>query len=133
MLHDDAITALALSPDGAVLASASKDGRLKAWSLAKGECVRRFTGPQAAALAFSRDGSQLLTGGFDGIARSVYNLASLNRSATVPSGIIPSTCSTYGLRSGKALKEFRGHTSFINSVAYMADGETVVTGEGLSY
>ena len=69
MLHDECITAVALSPDGAVLASASRDGRLKAWALGKGECVRRFAGPQAAALAFSRDGSQLLVGGFDGIVR----------------------------------------------------------------
>lgn len=53
---------------------------------------------------------------------------SSGRSAPPPLPRVSPACSLYGLRSGKILKEFRGHSSFVNSVAFMADGETVVTG-----
>ncbi len=48
--------------------------------------------------------SQLLTGSFDCTAR------------------------IHGLKSGKTLKELRGHTSYVNSVCYAAEGTRVVTG-----
>lgn len=32
----------------------------------------------------------------------------------------------HGLKSGKTLKEFRGHTSFINEVIYTVDGHSVI-------
>lgn len=89
-----AVTCVAVSRDGGLLASGSKDGKIKVWRLATGECLRRF--PTAhpdggvAALAFSADttlssatvaadaataaagaaaGSLLLSGGLDGVAR----------------------------------------------------------------
>ena len=70
-----AVIALAISGDSQLLASASKDGKVKVWRLATGECVRRFAKSHgdggAASLAFSRDGMQLLSGGFDGVVRRV--------------------------------------------------------------
>jgi WD40 repeat-containing protein SMU1 len=89
-----AVTCVAVSRDGGLLASGSKDGKIKVWRLATGECLRRF--PTAhpdggvGALAFSADttlssataaadaataaagaaaGSLLLSGGLDGVAR----------------------------------------------------------------
>lgn len=32
----------------------------------------------------------------------------------------------HGLKSGKTLKEFRGHTSFVNEVVYTVDGHSVI-------
>jgi WD40 repeat protein len=55
------------------------------------------------SLAFSRDGSQLLSSSFDATAR------------------------VHGLKSGKMLKEFRGHTSYVNHAIYSGDGSKVVT------
>lgn len=151
MMHDDAVLALAISkPDGELLATGSRDGALKVWRIATGECLRKFASPHGTnaleasasgaapaaaggsagaagaagaavggaggaaaataagsgsgavtALAFTRDGSQLLSGGFDGIVK------------------------LHGLRSGKTLKEYRGHTAGITSIAVAGDGSVV--------
>lgn len=36
-------------------------------------------------------------------------------------------CSVHGLKSGKTLKEFRGHTSFVNDAIFGADGSHVIS------
>jgi WD40 repeat-containing protein SMU1 len=54
-------------------------------------------------LAFAKDGSQLASGSFDGTAR------------------------LHGLRSGKTLRELRGHGSYVNDVLWSADGGRLVT------
>jgi len=36
-------------------------------------------------------------------------------------------CRIHGLKSGKTLKEFRGHTSFVNNAEFAADGHHVIT------
>lgn len=33
----------------------------------------------------------------------------------------------HGLKSGKLLKEFRGHTSFVNNAIFTSDGSRVIT------
>jgi WD40 repeat-containing protein SMU1 len=143
MMHDDAVLALTISrPDGELLATGSRDGRVKVWRIATGECLRRFNNPHGGAfgegagggaaggaaggragggaagesaaaaaaaagasgvtaLCFSRDASQLLTGGFDGVVK------------------------VHGLRSGKTLKEYRGHSGTITSVVVAGDGSAV--------
>lgn len=155
MLHDDAILSLAISkPDGELLATGSRDGALKVWRIATGECLRKFAAPHSTsaleasasgaaaaaggpsvgagaggtavggagggaaaaaaaasgsgsgavtALAFTRDGTQLLSGGFDGIVK------------------------LHGLRSGKTLKEYRGHAAGITSIAVAGDGSVVTS------
>lgn len=37
-------------------------------------------------------------------------------------------CRIHGMKSGKSLKEFRGHTSYVNDVHFMSDGHHVVSG-----
>ena len=48
-----------------------------------------------------RDASHVLSASFDGLAR------------------------VHGLKSGRMLKEFRGHTSYVNAAIYSADGGQV--------
>jgi WD40 repeat-containing protein SMU1 len=42
--------------------------------------------------------------------------------------VVPQTARIHGIKAGRTLKEFRGHTSFVNSVAYTHDNTRVVTG-----
>lgn len=62
--HTDAIIAIAFSPDGSQLASASRDKTIKLWNLKTGEVVRSIAGAeqQLSSVAWSRDGKRLASG-----------------------------------------------------------------------
>ena len=53
-------------------------------------------------IQFSKDNSQLLSASFDMSVR------------------------VHGLKSGKTLKEMRGHSSYVNSVGFTPDGHQVI-------
>ena len=66
-----------------------------------GQCLRRFEsahGDGVTSVALSREGSHVLSGSYDGLAR------------------------VHGIKSGKMLKEFRGHTSYVNDAVSSPDG-----------
>jgi WD40 repeat-containing protein SMU1 len=94
--HDRAVTALAISNDGTMLASGSDEGKVKVWRVDTGKCLRTIEAHQnaVACMSFSPDGSHILTGGRDGMVRE------------------------FGLRTARMLKELRGHTAFVNHVSY---------------
>ena len=100
MLHpgDVAITALAVSPDAELLASADGCGGIRVWKLLTGACIRRWDAAHASAvasLAFSPDGTKVLSAGPDGAAR------------------------VHGLRSGQLLRELRGHDGFVTCARFL--------------
>jgi WD40 repeat protein len=74
------------------------------WRVRSGQCLRKFDHAHSqgvTCVSVSRDGTQVLSGSFDGTVR------------------------VHGLKSGKMLKEMRGHTSFVNHVAFTSDGSQV--------
>jgi WD40 repeat protein len=79
-------------------------GMIKVWKLASGRCIQRFERAHSegvTSVALSTDSAQVLSASFDGSVR------------------------VHGLRSGKMMKEFRGHRSYVNSAIYSLDGAQV--------
>mmetsp|Transcript_49768 Transcript_49768/g.119305 ORF Transcript_49768/g.119305 Transcript_49768/m.119305 type:complete len:512 (+) Transcript_49768:24-1559(+) len=101
MMHEDAVLSLAWSKDSEIVATGDQGGKIKIWKVRTGQCVRKFERAHVqgvTCLAFSRDSTQLCSASYDASMRM------------------------HGLKSGKTLKEMRGHTSYINHCAYTADG-----------
>lgn len=74
------------------------------WKVATGRCLQRFEKAHSegvTSVAFSIDSTHVLSASFDGSVR------------------------VHGLRSGRMLKEFRGHKSYVNCAIYSLDGSQV--------
>jgi WD40 repeat protein len=111
--HTGAVTAVAFSPDGTKIVTASRDGTSRVWWSESSE--PRILGRHdktVQSVAFSPDGKSVVSSSDDGTAK-VWSLddASLQRSS-----------------GGKAASKVFQGSSYIRSVAFSLDGTKVVAG-----
>ncbi|MBB5857471.1 hypothetical protein ACFQ05_31680 [Amycolatopsis umgeniensis] len=114
--HTDVVTAVAFSPDGRILITASMDEHLRVWNVS--DATRPVLLGQAAdsgsrvhAMAFSPDGRTVATGSMSGAVR-LWNVADPARPVEL----------------GGYLKDrdgFRGQVGTIDAVAFSPDGHTL--------
>ena len=104
--HLSTVSAVAMSPDGTIMASGSYDLTIKLWRVADGALLRTLSGHAAEvrSVAFSSDGSMIVS-------------ASSDRSVRI-----------WRTSDGLPLRTFIGHTDVVRSVAFSPDGSTVVSG-----
>lgn len=139
MMHEDSVLCINFSSDADFIATGAKDGKIKvlrgiesylnirsgryrlesAFEGTQFFCItgNRFDGAHnqgVTCVVFAKDGSQILSGSFDQTARYLFVCKEfIDR--------------IHGLKSGKTLKMFRGHTSFVNDCLYSNEGTRVVT------
>jgi WD40 repeat protein len=111
-----AVTALAISPDGNLLAAGGDDGVIRLWDPQAGQLLQSWAGHEGSveALAISPDGTFLVSGGADKTVR-VWDLATLGDPALSPGDVL-------------ARLQLQGHTGLINSVAISPDGRWIASG-----
>jgi WD40 repeat protein len=149
--HLALVESLAWSPDGRFLASGTYQA-VTIWDVWTGLVRRRLDGfaDRVVALAFSRGGKLLATGGgapteegevkvFEAATGKLVTEVKNGHSDTVfgvsfrPDGKVLATCGadkfvkTWEVPSGKAIKSFEGHTHHVLDVGWKADGKLLAS------
>jgi WD40 repeat protein/serine/threonine protein kinase len=150
--HTRILTAVAYSPDGRYLASASgidapkEDGEVKVWDAADGRCRMTLHPPgSVAGLAFSLDGDTLAVAAGDTTVRLIETatgrelhtlrghvdradrVAFSPRGSRLASGDLKGTVIVWDTNTGQEVRRLRAHADRIVSLAYSADGERLAS------
>lgn len=147
--HGDAVTCVALSADGTQALTGSADKTVAVWEVASGRRVRGFAGHEGAvrSVAFDRTGKWAasagqdhtirlwaLDGGLDkvltGHADQVASIAFSPTEDRLLSGGWDNTVRLWDVKTGTQLKQFDGHTGWVQAVAFSADGKLAASGSG---
>ncbi|MEQ8973543.1 MAG: protein kinase [Coleofasciculus sp. C1-SOL-03] len=150
--HWGSVEAVAISPDGLILASGSADATAMLWQLPAGREYHTLNGhlERVCAIAFTADSQYLATGSYDqtiklwqvengqliltltGHRKWISSLAISPDGEIVASGSNDGTIKLWHIQQGRELQTLTGHTSYINDVAISPDGEILasVSGDG---
>jgi WD40 repeat protein len=146
--HDNSVSGVAFSPDGATLVSASPDKTLRRWDVATGEQIGQpMTGSneQVYAVALTKDGETLASGGDGGVIvlwnttnqtlaadhlpreQSVSSLAfSPVDGKTLAAGCVGGDITVLGANLNP-YETFHAHQNKVTSVAFSPDGKTLAS------
>ncbi|MGH7140987.1 MAG: WD40 repeat domain-containing protein, partial [Pirellulales bacterium] len=139
--------ALAISPDGNLLAVAGRDGYIRLWQLPQGELLRDIQADtlRIRTLAFSPDGRELASGG-DGRQVRLWHVETGELSRSMPkrpgrtlslvfcgdnrlaSGSSDNLIRLWDLASGGEQLELVGHTGSVSALAWHAERSLLVSG-----
>lgn len=144
--HPDSINALALSPDGAKLATAGGDWTVRLWEVSTGKYINSLTGHPSSvnAVAFSPDGKILASAGstlrlWDADTGALLHadnkdLGSIDLIAFSPDGKTLATgggwdhtVHLWDVNTGGLQEGLKGHTDKIRDMAFSPDGTKLIT------
>ena len=114
--HFGWVFSVAFSPDGTRIVSGGRDGTVRLWMLEGEPAAKPFRGHESgtdiggrnpggvSSVAFSPDGTRIVSGGLDGTVR------------------------LWTLEGERAAEPFEGHDGWVSSVAFSPDGTRIVSG-----
>ena len=145
--HDTAVRAVAFSPNGRTIVTASRKGALRLWDVETGKPRYETQAHDGVVygLVYSPDGRMIASSGGDKVIRlwdaggqalntmggnlgGVYSIAFSPDSKTIAAGGWEDTISLWDVASGNKTATLKGHTQDIWSVAFAPDGATLVSG-----
>ncbi|MCA0325659.1 MAG: pentapeptide repeat-containing protein [Proteobacteria bacterium] len=145
--HSGAVTAVAFSPNGQRIASASDDSTLCLWGASSGECLITFSVRQhsVSAVAFSPNGQRIASASHDRTLRlwdassgeclitfsghqlPVTAVAFSPNGQRIASASHDNTLRLWDALSGECLLTFSGHQDWITAVAFSPNGQRIAS------
>ena len=145
--HSNFVSAVAFSPDGKTLASASYDRTVKLWDASTSALLQTLEGHSnfVSAVAFSPDGQKLVSASYDrtvklwdvstsALLKSLEgHSSSVNTAVFSPDGKILASASEdktiklWDTKLGVASATLEGHSASVNAIAFSPDGQTLAS------